>query len=293
MKIFCAGVGNYKDALRMIGLFTGVDCFSSYFDCREVQTFIDIRKHRPRSVILDSGAHAYFSASSGSGVKSASPVKLAARLDAPKDYVAGYAALASEALPFVERFVEFDTVEIHGETFQKWQRAMLLEAVRDPKRLIPVYRHSEPRSALYKLMDNFDMIGLEGYRNKTFLIPDYLDITRMCYDRGIKVHVFASVDKKLLTNVPIYSSDSSSWSMVYRAGVFNRFTGKGMSNVHRLDVQRKFGIALGIAEPLLKAQVKTETVFRYRDLIRTSIEQYEKFAQYLTQLWTSRGINWN
>jgi hypothetical protein len=289
VKVFVAGAGNYKDALRMIGLFGGLDCFSSYFDVREVETFILLRKHRPRSVVCDSGAHAYFSAS---GVQSASPVKLAARLDSPKDYVEGYAKLIHEALPFVEKFVEFDTVEIHGTTFQKWQRKRLLEAVRDPARLIPVYRASEPRSALHKLMDEFTTIGLEGYRNKNFLIPDYLDITRKCYERGIKVHVFASVDRKFLMSCPIYSTDSSSWSMVYRAGVFNRFTGKGMSNLHRSNIRRRFDIAVGVAEPLSKAQVKSETVFRYRDLIRTSLEQYEKFAQYLTEVWKARGIVW-
>jgi hypothetical protein len=165
--------------------------------------------------------------------------------------------------------------------------------VREPSRLIPVYRASEPRSALYKLLDNFDFIGLEGYRNKTFLLPDYLEITRLCYEKGIKVHVFASVQTRFLTACPIYSTDSSSWSMVYRAGVFNRFTGRGMSNVHRTDIRGKFDIALGVAEPLSKAQVKTKTVFRYRDLIRTSIEQYEKLAQYLTHLWTARGIVWS
>jgi hypothetical protein len=289
VKIFVAGAGNYVDALRMTGLFGGLDCFSSYFDVREVARFKMLRKHRPRSVVCDSGAHAYFSAS---GVQSASPVKLAARLDAPDDYVEGYAKLIHEALPFVDKFVEFDTVDIHGKKFQAWQRKRLLEAVRDPARLIPVYRASEPRSALHKLMDEFTTIGLEGYRNKTFLLPDYLDITRKCYEKQIKVHVFASVDRRFLMQCPVFSTDSSSWSMVYRAGVFNRFTGKGMSNVHRTQIPRRFDIALGVAEPLAKAQVKTATVFRYRDLIRTSLEQYEKFARYLTDVWTARGIVW-
>ena len=290
MKIYIAGAGNYQDALRMIGLFKGVDLFSSYHDCREVKKFTDMRKHKPRSIVLDSGAHAYFG---GSSVQSASPMKLMQQLDSPRDYVTAYAALTHEALPFVDHFVEFDTVEIHGTKFQKWQRALLLEAVRTPDRLMPVYRHSEPRSALYKLLDGgFTHIGMEGYRNKVFTDREYLQIVRTCYEKGIKVHVFASVDNYFLTHVPVYSSDSSSWSMVYRAGVFNRFNGRGMKGLHRTTIKKNFGTALGIAQPLARAQVATKTVFRYRDLIRTSIEQYEKYAQYLTDLWTARGIVW-
>lgn len=295
MKIYVAGAGTFPHVTAMTGVFSGLDLFSSYFDIskqkRRPPVLEAIRKHRPRSIVCDSGAHAYFSASD---VKSASPIKLAVRLMPPKEYVEGYARFVEENIHLIDRFVEFDTVEIHGTKFQKWQRERLLSAVHgDHSRLVAVYRASEPPLALSRIMDAFPFIGLEGYRNKNFTLNQYLGICRDCYKHNVKVHVFASVDTKFLTKVPIYSSDSSSWSMIYRSGIFTRFTGRGLSTVHRSEIRKKFTVALGAAQPLARMTTARETVFRYREAIRNVLEQYEKLAQYLTGLWTARGIVWS
>jgi len=291
MKIHIAGAGTFPTVTDMVGVFSGLDTFSSFFDAKDPETFVTLRKHRPRSIICDSGAHAYFSAS---GVKSASPVKLAARLLPPKEYVERYARFIERVLHLIDRFVEFDTVEIHGTRFQKWQRARLLEAVGgDHSRLVVVYRASEPRAALRKIMRDFPFIGLEGYRNKNFTLLEYLEICHECYKAKVKPHAFASVDTKFLTQVPLYSSDSSSWSMIYRSGIFTRFTGRGLRTLHRSQIRKKFEVAVGVAQPLARMTTARSTAFRYREAIRTVLEQYEKLAQYLTDLWKERGIVWS
>jgi hypothetical protein len=290
MKIHIAGAGTFPTVTDMIGVFSGLDLFSSFFDAKDRETFVTLRKHRPKSIVCDSGAHAYFSAS---GVKSASPVKLAARLLPPKEYVYGYAKFIGEVLPFVDRFVEFDTVEIHGAAFQKWQRACLLEAVGgDPSRLVAVYRASEPRAALRQIVDKFPCIGIEGYRNKNFTVREYLDICRFCYEAKVKLHAFASVDTNFLMQVPLYSSDSSSWSMIYRSGIYTRFNGRGLTTLHRSEIRKKFRNALGVAQPLSRMTTSRATAFRYRETIRRVLEQYEKLANYLTDVWRTRGIVW-
>lgn len=295
MKIHCAGAGTFPTVTEMTGVFSGLDLFSSFYDIKEVDRLVALRKHKPRSIVCDSGAHAYFSAS-GSGI---SVIKLNSRLPPPKEYVQRYAQFVSESLPFIDAYVEMDTVQLHGVKFQKWQRDCLLEAVRgDKRRLWPVYHTCEPREAVTKILrGGWHYMALEGSKaplggSKVLSRQDYLDIVRKCYERQVKVHIFATVSKEFLTHVPVYSSDSSSWSMVYRSGTFMRFNGKGMSPVHRTDVARRFKFALGVAQPLSKITCDREKVFRYRDLFRTALEQYEKFAKYLTDLWTARGIVW-
>jgi hypothetical protein len=291
VKIHIAGAGTFPTITEMVGVFSGLDLFSSYFDAKDPETFIQLRKHRPRTIVCDSGAHAYFSAS---GVKSASPVKLAARLLPPKEYVEGYARFIERVIHLVDRFVEFDTVEIHGRAFQKWQRARLLEAVRgDQSRLVAVYRASEPRAALHRIIDAFPFAGIEGYRNKNFTEREYLDICHECYKHQVKLHAFASVDTKFLMRVPLYSSDSSSWSMIYRSGITTKFTGRGLSTVHRSEIKRKFKNTVGLAQPLARMTTARATAFRYREAVRTVLEQYAKLAQYLTDVWTARGIVWS
>jgi len=296
MKIYCAGAGTFPTITEMIGVFSGIDVFSSYFDISRQQGSQDIlpmlRKHEPRSVVCDSGAHAYFSAIGGA-IKSASPITLAAKLPPPKEYVAGYAEFIVRSLHLVDVFVEMDTVLIHGERFQKWQRDCLLEAVRgDRSRIMPVYHACEKRKVALKLIDEFPYVGIEGKRTKNLSLDDYMQIVHAAYKKKCKVHAFASVDNEFLTRVPFYSSDSSSWSMIYRSGVYVQFTGRGMTTLHRSEVQRRFHIAVGHAQSLARVTTARSTAFRYRAMIRTVIEQYEKFAHYLTELWNARGIVW-
>lgn len=293
MKIYCAGAGTFPTVTDMVGVFSGLDLFTSFFDIKDAKTFAKLRKHRPTSVVCDSGAHGFFSAG-GSGVKTVSAIKSAAKLPAPRKYVEQYAQMISETLPFVECFVELDTVQMHGAPFQKWQRAVLLDACKgDRNRLMPVWHACEPMRTLYKLVDEWPYIALEGWRNRNLDRRVYLNIVKRCYDRQVKVHVFGSVDKDFLTNVPVYSSDSSSWSMIYRSGMFMRFNGRKLQTVHRSEVYKYFGRALGNARALARMKCDRATVFRYRELIRTVLEQYGKFAQYLTDLWTARGIVWS
>src|SRR5262245_52389345 len=180
MKFYCLGAGTLKPTVPM-GVFSGLDVFVSYMDMK-AHELIALRRTRPATVICDSGAHGYFSAF-GSAIKSASSIKLSKAVPPPKKYVEKYARFIAETLHVVDCFVELDTVQMHGPKFQKWQRACLLEACHgDRARLMPVYHSCEPRRAVFKLIDEFSYIGVEGQKTKDLSLDDYLNIVRPAYE---------------------------------------------------------------------------------------------------------------
>jgi len=292
MRIYLAGVGTDPRFLRIEGLFQNLNCFISFFDLKS--KYVEaLTKHKPNSIICDSGAHAFFSRSNL--IKSASPVT--SKEKAPDDYLKytlDYAKYCFKHKDQVDFFVELDTQEIHGKSFQTYERQMLKEAIGNDK-IIGVWHANESKQAFHKLLDNYQFIGIEGLPTGRISVMEYMDKVKTCYQAGKRVHAFASIKDSFMKAVPFYSVDASSWANIYRFAQHFYFKDGKIKSVRKSKFKERHVSRETIRHFSAIINYRSGATYALntgRNVLRGNISAFVQYQNYLDQLWKKRGIVW-
>lgn len=292
MKIYLAGVGTDSRFLRIKDLFRDMNCFISFYDLKS--KYIEkLVNHRPASIICDSGAHAFFSRSDV--IKSASPVKAKEKVpDNHLKYALDYAKYCYEHKDQVDFFVELDTQEIHGKSFQTYERQMLKEAVGNDK-IIGVWHANESQQAFHKLLDNYQFVGIEGLPTGRISVAEYMDKVKTCYETGTRIHAFASIKDSLMKNVPFYSVDASSWANIYRFAQHFYFKDGKIKSIRKSKFKERNVSRETMRHFSTIINYKSRTAYALntgRNVLKGNISAFVKYQNHLDQLWEKRGISW-
>lgn len=271
MRIFLAGAENHVGR-RNPNLYVK-DAFVSFFSYyKQVGRDLAVVKSRAKSIIVDSGAHSFFSMNKE--IVHAAGVARRKKIDLnPDHYFLTYLDWLEKNKELYDYFVELDIAEIYGmDKLLAWRQEFKKRGLF--KKCITVY-HPEIMTFndLKDLVeenkkDGDGYIALEGLRGKTRKV-DYPACAKYLMEQKVRFHGFAMVKRKYMELIPFYSVDSSSWL----AGIM-------------------YGGATGYRKGRLTHGIAGRSVQEETKLIE-SAAAYESLAGYFTRLWEHRGIDWN
>lgn len=163
------------------------------------------------SVIVDSGAHSFFSSDPNKAF-SAAPNRSMSDAPDPEVYFDQYLGWLKDYASGMDYFVEHDIGSIVGQPRVKQWRKRLESVGLADKCMIAFHPKVESWAKFWDVAKRFPSkyIGLEGVVANRAPMP-YNDAIKPCYEHGIKVHGFAMVKAKWLKQTPFYSVDSTSW----------------------------------------------------------------------------------
>jgi len=243
MRICFAGAEKERsmDELLSVG---AENLLCSYFYFRKMSdskatTILEKAKEAGAFVMLDSGAHTYFSFHgkslfhrkhiAGSSVAKEKPKGYVE----PEVYILEYISWLKKFGHYFDVYVELDIDSIVGvEKIEEW-RALMEEEGLTP---MPVYHTSyegyygydSPMEQLTtrkrewtKLVEKYEYIGIQGGMEKS----EYIEMLQISDKAGRKVHGFAMTNKDVFRNLTFYSVDSTSWMMGAQYGVTYVFSG--------------------------------------------------------------------
>jgi hypothetical protein len=144
---------------------------------------------------------------------------------------------------------------------------------------IPVFHYQSPEAELKRLIKEYDYIALGGLvplaTNKKKLMA-WLDYCFSIIKTDCKIHGFGMTSRWAQERYPLYSCDSTS---AFEGSI----RGTVSENGKRLDPTKN-----------IKGFIMTDRDGKklYRERVRFMIDESNKWQDYITKLWESRGIKW-
>ena len=176
---------------------------------------------------------------------------------------------------YITHFADLDIEQVVGQdNVDKW--AKMMDAVDPEKKLVRVWHpHYHDLVRWDKYCKDYPMVGMGGKWKQKAWLPEreLIRMVKEAYDKGIKVHGFGCMSD-LLTRVPLYSADAISWKAAWMWGGDVRV---GLSEARRLTTH-KVKVPTGILTGKEKCVIAVQEIMRQKKI--------------LTDLWKSRGINW-
>jgi len=255
--------------------------------------------------IIDSGAFTFMAAArKGNNLAGDGDEAVLSHLE---EYFRRYIAWVERNWSLITDFIELDMQRMVGIVpVERWRRIL-----RDRELLSKVWmvHHSCDDWDHFVRMVEASKIenggsghcGIEGM-NLTKPAPiDYPKHARYAYEQGVCIHAFASTRAKFLTNVPLTSSDSSTWKQASRyavtqvydpihGGVVSRRYREGRDPRGKGEVtlaSRAWSKALVVEGVPQEERVRAGQAFEI-----ASIEAFLKMERELTALWEERGVCW-
>lgn len=265
--------------------------FFSYYYMRSGEVklawFKSAREH-VKDIIVDSGAHTFFSEMSQTGLSVSVHRKVTKTLDTPEAYFAKYLQWLLANYEFYDYFVELDIGEITGQKqVLEWREILKTNGLF--KKCITVY-HPETCTFdeyIEMLKDSEShYVALEGDRPRRKRL-DYLRLIKPAYERGIKVHGFAMTKNDVFTTYPFYSVDSTSWKAGMQYGSAKFITGTGIKIKRYANRTSAFKIH-GMNTDFFS---KDKRVARF-NMQKATLRAFSKIEDDTTRLWEKRGIIW-
>lgn len=292
MKIFLAGV-EQQDSYKVVGEKKIKNAFLSYYYLRKNTTpeKMSFFRNNLELIILDSGAHTFFSEMAGEGLSVSVHKKKTKTKDTPDEYWEKYKSWLIKYSPFIDFFVELDIGEIVGQKkVLEWREE--LKALGLYHKCITVY-HPDIMSwddYISTLEDSQSKyVALEGDRPQKRSRLPYLKLIKECYTRGIKVHGFAMTKVSVVETYPFYSVDSTSWKAGCQYGSAKVMTNSGLKNIKFKSKKAMFSVQ---GDNLLDIHNTDEKhLSRYKNFELTA-RSYNEWQNKITALWLKRGINW-
>lgn len=297
--------------------------FSSFWYHAKTKSVVPLIREGAGDHVVDSGAHSFFAQSDD--IKSARTAKRKDRSARdPEEYFERYLDWLREHRDDVDHFVELDIGEIVGQgVVLKW-RDRIVEAGLAEKCLTVYHPGVESLDSFLGQAREWPsrFAGLEGVRQGQ--IPmNYLDVVRRMYDAGVKAHGFAMIKPRWITNIPFYSVDSSSFTSGPSYGrIFSRRlprfvlgassgTAKGF-RTHQskatdgyYDASRSAAVALASVRESRGAVTAADVLTLYKGakgaggthegrarLMLAAVRVFNDLEDQVTELWRSRGIEW-
>lgn len=247
------------------------------------------------SVIIDSGAHSFFS--EADVALSASVVAKKSKTTIPPDeYFERYIGWLLQFKHLYDYFVELDIGELVGQAkVMAWRDRFCKAGIFD--KCVTVYHPVVVSFNDYvRQVESSEsrIVALEGDRRFRKRLP-YMRLIKVGYDRGVRIHGFALVKQNVLGQYPFYSVDSSSWKAALRFGkamIANKGKFQHVSFTHpKSSLDEIVGLS-SLTGNLSEAFSKTHSVNSLKRL-ELGIIVYHQMEKYYTELWEARGIDWD
>lgn len=292
MRIYLAGA-EQKDSWEMIRQKKMDNCFLSYYYLRNNTTPDKMVFFRQsiKNIIIDSGAHTFFSEQTGEGLSVSVHKKKSKTKDTPEQYWEKYKKWLVSYHQFIDYFVELDIGEIVGQKrVLEWREE--LKALGLYNKCITVY-HPDIMSwndYIATLEDSQSkFVALEGDRPQKRTRLPYLKLIKECYDRGIKVHGFAMTKNDVVDKYPFFSVDSTSWKAGCQYGSAKVLTSEGIKGV---KFKKKSDFAKVKGDNLLDIHNTNNKHLSRMKNFELTIKSYKAWQDNATKLWEKRGIIW-
>jgi len=291
MKIFLAGIEN-GDSKEVVN--TGVidnGFVSYYYEKRKKIPGMPNYRKLVRKIIVDSGAHSFFSESDT--IHTASIVKKKIKTkQSPEAYFEDYKKWLVFNYDNFDYFVELDIGELVGqEKVLRWREE--LKELGLYNKCITVYHPKVMSGAdwLATLDDSQSKyVALEGVRGGCWTLP-YFKLIKECYDRGIKVHGFAMTKNDVYYSYPFYSVDSSSWKSGSLYGNGKVLVNKEIKNVKFKNKEHCFNVVDNKNFKISNLHSKNKKILALSRYL-LAVEAYKKIETEATRIWEKRGIIW-
>lgn len=290
MLIFLAAVEGHKE-IETKSIIQ--NAFYSYYYMRKDKADKKIKgvKKYHKVVFVDSGAHTFFSEMAGEGIASASVHKKKTKTkENPQEYFDNYVVWLKRNYENYDYFAELDIGDIIGQAkVNEWREVLKKEKLYS--KCVTVYHPNcmSWKDYISMLEDSESKyIALEGDRGHRKRLP-YLKLIKECYKRNIKVHGFAMTKDSVMSKLPFYSVDSTSWMQGVQYGVIPFFNGRKVIGVSVKEIKEAAKSGSRFNVNFLHYKDKTKQKL-YR--LRQGINAYQKAQIYYTKLWQKKGINW-
>jgi len=290
MNIYLAGM-EQRETLDVIKAKLVTKAFVSYYyERRHPKSYMPIIRANVKSIIVDSGAHTFFSEMTNAGLSVSVHKKKTKTKGTPEEYFEGYKKWLKKHYNSFDYFVELDIGEIVGQKkVLQWREE--LKKLGMYKKCITVYHPDIMtwKDYIATLKDSQSKyVALEGDRPQHRKRLPYLKLIKEGYDRGIKMHGFAMTKEDVYFAYPFYSVDSTSWKAGVIFGVGKVITDKGkLKNIKFKDKKTFFSIG-GANVNLHNKKLAIARFHRYT----LSVKAYQKIEREITRLWKTRGIIW-
>ena len=291
MKIYLAGM-EQRETIDIVKAKLVKNAFVSYYYMRRhSQNYMGLIRENVKNIIVDSGAHTFFSEMTNAGLSVSVHKKKTLTKGTPEEYFDGYKKWLIQNQAFYDYFVELDIGEIVGQKrVLEWREE--LKKLGLYKKCITVYHPDIMTMADYiATLDDSQSkyVALEGDRPQHRKRLAYLPLIKLGYDRGIKIHGFAMTKENVYFEFPFYSVDSTSWKAGVIFGIGKCITNRGrITNIKFKDKESFYKIK-GASVNLHN---KNLAIARY-DRYSLSIKAYERIEKEVTSIWKSRNIIWN
>lgn len=175
---------------------------------------------------------------------------------------------------------------------QSQKNFQILRNTRYGDRVIQIYHANDYAKGLTKeyinLVKKEDFIGLGGIAGEKWNKSAVRKFQNFAFYHAIKnqckIHGFGMMSDFNVKTYPFYSVDSTSWLQAGRWGSVIYFNGKKLIAKRKSNAHDKSGSKLTRITPYAYVHRIPATV--------KSLESYEKYCQYITDLWKTKGISW-
>lgn len=238
-----------------------------------------------KSVILDSGAHHFFNLSGHSVHPGASGTSSGHLKDYDLNYyVQLYIAFIKHNWDAIDYFIEFDVGDIFGMSTVHATRKEFQDAGIWEKCIGGWHRVNGWDDYEFMLSWPSKFVALQGKRMNEPLL-NYGKLIGAAYERGVKVHVFALTDPRLLKRIPAYSTDSTSWMAPDRYGLLRKFDQRtGHFRVVYTGKANKFKSERHNVNPVIMMPLYDQLIYAINDTL--------KAQEWFTNYWRRKGILW-
>lgn len=240
MKIFLAGAEN-SSASKVLQWAKTPNVLMSYYYLRN-RKFEDIEKmimdykaNGNEMIMLDSGAHTFFTQAGLESAVSGSESRTAQLKVDPETYLQEYAHWLETNGQYFDIVVELDIGKIVGmEKVYEWRK--ILKGVVGDK-LMVVHHPDYMNNAEFEEMCRdykYTAVGA-GHRNELGEWNAFADIGKKY---GTKIHGLAMTKCEFMERIPLFSVDSTSWKMGSKYGQSYYFNGRTLQLISKEERRR-------------------------------------------------------
>ena len=240
MRIFFAGAENTQSARALQSLKVPYVLMSYYYlrskDKADLINFVKTyRNNGAKMILLDSGAHTFFTEHGiGDLGKRKQAVRKTKMSESPETYFIRYFGWLKVFSSLFDYCVELDIDRVPGiglEKVKEWRKQLVDNKIN----VLPVYHSSMSLDELEDLCQNFDYVAVEGDRT----IGEYSSYFNIAKKYKTRLHGFAMTKMDLISKIPFYSGDSTSWKAGSQYGVTYIFKGNKLQGYGKDDKSQR------------------------------------------------------
>jgi hypothetical protein len=322
MKIYFAGVEDLDDKTRAVNDAKAKNVFVSYYNLTESSNaaaqkqLLYVHKKLGIRSIIDCGAftfmHLHKKVQSGSAIAgdSSEAKKIAgqgSKVLQLEAYLRNYISWLEKNWSLITYFIELDMQRMIGiEQVREWRKIFQKRGL--GRKMWLVHHSGDSWEDFVRIIDESKVenggSGMCAIEGKNMSKPegfDYYRFAKYAYDNRVAIHAFASTRADFLSQIPVTSSDSTSWLQGTQYGttvVFDPIRGGVISGSYNtaksVRGKNKISIISNAWTKLMALDVTNdERLTAVEGNLVEAIKAFVKMEDHLTQMWEEKGFFWH